>query len=137
MCLFRWPFRRPFMEWGSTTRLYDWPGIRLSWFLILRMLMRQNQKRMRFVDISHFFCIHLILEVSTYKWRYLNVSYQKSVLNVLSLHFQSTRGSHYILYQGLSLCSFCVATFIKQWACLQGDTQNKKSFHFGSLLNHP
>lgn len=81
--------------------------------------------------------IKLYREVSTYKWRYLNVSYQKSVLNVLSLHFQSTRGSHYILYQGLSLCSFCVATFIKQWACLQGDTQNKKSFHFGSLLNHP
>lgn len=81
--------------------------------------------------------IKLYREVSMYKWRYLNVSYQKSVLNVLSLHFQSTRGSHYILYQGLSLCSFCVATFIKQWACLQGDTQNKKSFHFGSLLNHP
>lgn len=114
--------RRLYMEWGWTTRVYAWPGISPLRLSVLRMLMRQNQRRTRFVSICHFsytfFLFIDALKVGDQFWSWSGSSHFFVVLicNVVCLeylcstiisvnhikclflvvlHLQNTRGSYY------------------------------------------
>lgn len=45
--------RRLFTVWGSKTRLCAWRGTRPPWLWVQPMLMRESQRRTRFVDRQH------------------------------------------------------------------------------------
>lgn len=45
--------RRLFTVWGSKTRLCAWRGTRPPWLSVQPMLMRESQRRTRFVDLQH------------------------------------------------------------------------------------